>query len=103
MFDLGLYFAQAYLSKFLSNYFVLFLLQEASACDGDIQQLKDHQGELSQQLETKQTNVQHLQGSSDTLDGDIDRLVETKQKVKLANIFNSFTATGDNNRLLQTA
>ena len=63
------------------NRLVWFHYQEAGACDGEIQQLKEHQGELSQQLESKQTNVQHLQGSSDTLDGDIDRLVEVKQKV----------------------
>lgn len=37
--------------------------------------------ELSQQLEDKQVNVQHLQGNSDTLDGDIERLFENKQKV----------------------
>lgn len=37
--------------------------------------------ELSQQLEDKQVNVQHMQSQSDTLDGDIERLFEIKQKV----------------------
>ncbi|KAK3598746.1 hypothetical protein CHS0354_028798 [Potamilus streckersoni] len=55
-------------------------IQEANGCDTEIQELRQHQQELSQQLEQRQINVQHLQSSSDTLDGDIDRLVEVKQK-----------------------
>lgn len=56
-------------------------IQEANGCDDEIQDLRGHQVELSQQLEDKQVNVQHLQGNSDTLDGDIERLFENKQKV----------------------
>uniref|UniRef100_A0A8W8IK10 Uncharacterized protein n=4 Tax=Magallana TaxID=2171616 RepID=A0A8W8IK10_MAGGI len=55
-------------------------IQEANGCDDEIQDLRGHQVELSQQLEDKQVNVQHLQGNSDTLDGDIERLFENKQK-----------------------
>lgn len=57
------------------------MLQEANSCDGEIQQLRQHQTELSSQLESGQVGVQELQGESDTLDGDIDRLIEVKQKV----------------------
>ena len=70
------------------------IYQEAGACDGEILQLKDHQGEISQQLEGRQTNVQHLQSSSDTLDGDIDRLVQVKQKVILVLSLTCFTSLG---------
>ena len=55
--------------------------QEASSCDGEIDDLRSHQVDLSSQLEQKQVNVQQLQGTSDTMDGDIERLVEVKQKV----------------------
>lgn len=61
--------------------FFLSVLQEANGCDDEIQDLRGHQVELSQQLEDKQVNVQHLQSQSDTLDGDIERLFENKQKV----------------------
>jgi len=56
-------------------------LQEANSCDGEITQLRDHQRDLSGHLENGQVGVQQLQGDSDTLDGDIDRLIEVKQKV----------------------
>lgn len=71
-------------SKSRKNYhFFIFLCahQEANSCDGEIQQLRQHQTELSSQLESGQVSVQELQGESDTLDGDIDRLIEVKQKV----------------------
>ncbi|XP_045213458.2 coiled-coil domain-containing protein 40-like [Mercenaria mercenaria] len=55
-------------------------IQEANSCDGEIQQLRDHQTQLSSQLEQGQLNVQSLQSNSDTIDGDIDRLIEVKQK-----------------------
>jgi len=55
--------------------------QEANGCDGEIQELRDHQVDISSQLEQRQINVQQLQGSSDTMDGDIERLLEVKQKV----------------------
>lgn len=60
----------------------LIFLKEANSCDGEIGELRDHQVDLSQQLEQRQVNVQQLQGESDTLDGDIDNLLELKQKVK---------------------
>lgn len=66
---------------YIDTVFLLSILQEANGCDDEIQDLRGHQVELSQQLEDKQVNVQHLQGNSDTLDGDIERLFENKQKV----------------------
>ena len=56
-------------------------IQDAGACDQDIQELRTHQQMLSQELEEKQSNFQQLQSNADTLDGDLDRLVEVKQKV----------------------
>ncbi|XP_052261678.1 coiled-coil domain-containing protein 40-like isoform X2 [Dreissena polymorpha] len=55
-------------------------IQEANSCDSEIQQLREHQTQLSSQLEQGQVTVQELQGGSDSLDGDIDRLIEVKQK-----------------------
>ncbi|CAL1527056.1 unnamed protein product [Lymnaea stagnalis] len=55
-------------------------IQEANACDGEIQELRDHQQVMSEQLEQKQINCQQLQGASDSLDGDIDRTMEIKQR-----------------------
>ncbi|XP_021370653.1 coiled-coil domain-containing protein 40-like isoform X2 [Mizuhopecten yessoensis] len=55
-------------------------IQEANSCDGEIQDLRDHQLDLSSQLEQNQVTVQHLQSNSDTMDGDIERLLEVKQK-----------------------
>ena len=57
------------------------LPQDANACDQDILELRTHQQMLSQELEEKQTTFQQLQSNADTLDGDLDRLVEVKQKV----------------------
>jgi hypothetical protein len=39
------------------------------------------QGDLSQQLEQRQLNVQQLQSESDVLDTDVENLLEMKQKV----------------------
>ncbi len=61
---------------------VTVVVQDAGSCDGDIMEYREHQQELSGQLEEKQVNCQQLQGSSDTLDGDIERLAEVKQKVR---------------------
>ncbi|XP_069123768.1 coiled-coil domain-containing protein 40-like [Argopecten irradians] len=55
-------------------------IQEANSCDGEIQELRDHQLELSSQLEQNQVNVQQLQGASDSMDGEIEGLLEVKQK-----------------------
>ncbi|XP_046567885.1 coiled-coil domain-containing protein 40-like [Haliotis rubra] len=55
-------------------------VNDASSCDNDIHELLDHQQELSGQLEEKQVNCQQLQGSADTLDGDIERLLDVKLK-----------------------
>ncbi|XP_071960201.1 coiled-coil domain-containing protein 40-like isoform X2 [Antedon mediterranea] len=54
--------------------------QDSSSCDAEIQQLRTHQQMLSEQLQEKQTTFQQLQSMADTLDGDIDRLMEIKQK-----------------------
>lgn len=55
-------------------------IQEANSCDGEIKDLRDHQQSLSSQLEDRQIAVQQLQASSDTMDGDIERFLEVKQK-----------------------
>ena len=57
------------------------MFQEANACDGEIKDLRDGQLDLSSQLENKQISVQQMQSKSDTMDGDIERLLELKQKV----------------------
>jgi len=48
-----------------------------------LQELRQHQQALAHQLEEKQLNVQQLQNNSDTLDGDVERLLENKQRVSL--------------------
>lgn len=55
-------------------------IQDASNCDIEIRELREGQQELSHGLEDKQITVQQLQGNADTLDGDVERLVELKQK-----------------------
>lgn len=55
-------------------------IQEANRCDEDLSELRQHQQVLAHQLEEKQLNVQQLQNNSDTLDGDIERLLENKQR-----------------------
>ncbi|XP_076453125.1 coiled-coil domain-containing protein 40-like [Babylonia areolata] len=55
-------------------------IQDANECDTEIKQLRDHQGDLSRSLEEKQVNCQTLQGTADTLDGDIEQMMEVKQK-----------------------
>ncbi|CAH1795383.1 unnamed protein product, partial [Owenia fusiformis] len=55
-------------------------IEDANSCDSEIKELREHQQILSGQLEERQVNVQQLQGSTDTLDGDIDRLMEQKTK-----------------------
>ena len=57
-------------------------ISDANACDGEIRELRGHQQELSAQLEDRQLNVQQLQSSADILDGDVDRLAQTKHKVR---------------------
>ncbi|GFO16023.1 coiled-coil domain-containing protein 40 [Plakobranchus ocellatus] len=55
-------------------------IHEANACDGEIRELQEHQQGLSEQLEEKQVNCQQLQSASDSLDGDVERTLEVKQK-----------------------
>ena len=55
--------------------------QDATACDKEIREYREHQQELAGQLEDRQLNVQQLQSNADTLDGDIERMYDTKQKV----------------------
>uniref|UniRef100_A0A0B7A0L2 Coiled-coil domain-containing protein 40 n=1 Tax=Arion vulgaris TaxID=1028688 RepID=A0A0B7A0L2_9EUPU len=55
-------------------------INEANACDSEIKSLREHQEALSDKLEEKQVSCQQLQGVSDTLDGDIERSLEIKQK-----------------------
>ena len=64
----------------LSNAFV-FASQDANGCDNDIAELRGHQQLLNQQLDNKQREFHELQGVADTQDGDIEHLVELKQKV----------------------
>ncbi|KAK6170441.1 hypothetical protein SNE40_018834 [Patella caerulea] len=55
-------------------------IQDANACEDEIRQLHQHQQILSHQLEDKQLNCQQLQGSADSMDSDIERLAEMKQR-----------------------
>ena len=66
-------------SIFLSHWLPF---QDANECDTEIRQLREHQVELSKSLEEKQVNCQTLQGNADTLDGDIEKMMELKQKVR---------------------
>ena len=62
--------------------FILILhLQDANECDEEIKGLREHQVDLSKSLEEKQVSCQQLQGSADTLDGDIEQMLQLKQKV----------------------
>ena len=61
--------------------FSFFFKQETDDFEKQIQVLLQQQQEISNEIVEHQTNVQRLQGSSDTLDGDIERLTEVKQKV----------------------
>ncbi|XP_030840683.1 coiled-coil domain-containing protein 40 [Strongylocentrotus purpuratus] len=54
--------------------------QDANGCDNDIAELRGHQQMLNQQLDNKQREFHELQSMADTQDGDIERLVELKQK-----------------------
>ncbi|KAK3796467.1 hypothetical protein RRG08_009244 [Elysia crispata] len=55
-------------------------ISEANGCDSEIKELRDHQQGLTEQLEEKQLNCQQLQSTSDSLDGDVERTLEVKQK-----------------------
>ena len=70
-------------SRIWFKYRVRFFCQDANDCDGEIRELREHQQALSMELEQKQINCQQLEGTSDTLDGDIDRLLEQKQRVRI--------------------
>ena len=61
-----------------------WLKQDANGCDNDIAELRGHQQMLNQQLDNKQREFHELQSMADTQDGDIERLVELKQKVNMA-------------------
>jgi hypothetical protein len=62
--------------------FCSLFFQDANECDDEIKALRDHQIDLSKSLEEKQVNVQQLQGTSDTLDRDVESMIEMKQKVQ---------------------
>ena len=66
--------------------------QEAAGCDNEIKEYREHQQELAGQLEDRQLNVQQLQSNADSLDGDVDRLYETKQKVSRGEVAAGATA-----------
>uniref|UniRef100_A0A2C9KE01 Coiled-coil domain-containing protein 40 n=1 Tax=Biomphalaria glabrata TaxID=6526 RepID=A0A2C9KE01_BIOGL len=55
-------------------------IQEANGCDTEMKELREHQQTISEQLEQKQVNCQQLQGALDTMDGDIERALEVKQR-----------------------
>lgn len=63
------------------TFIFLSLYQDANNSDKDISELRSHQQLLSQQLEDKQKDFHQLQSAADTLDGDIERLLEIKQLV----------------------
>ena len=60
----------------------LLPLQEAKSADGEIHELRENQQDLSEQLEEGQVSVQEQQSAVDTLEGDVDRLLDTKQQVR---------------------
>ncbi|XP_025098485.1 coiled-coil domain-containing protein 40-like isoform X2 [Pomacea canaliculata] len=55
-------------------------IQDANDCDTEIRQLREHQMELGKHLEEKQVNCQTLQSSAETLDGDVQQMLELRQK-----------------------
>ena len=46
-----------------------------------MRQLRENQAELGKNLEEKQVVVQQMQGTVDTLEGDVERLSDLKQRV----------------------
>lgn len=62
------------------------VMQDATSCDDDIRQLRENQAELGKNLEEKQIVVQQLQGTVDTLEGDVERFSDLKQRVIFINL-----------------
>merc|ERR1719346_835404 len=55
-------------------------IQDASQCDDNLRELRDHQSVLSSKLEEQQLNTQQLQSTTDVLDSDVERLIEQKTR-----------------------
>lgn len=58
-------------------------VQDAQGCDSELHSLRDDQKTLGQLLETKQIKCRELEGNTDSLDGDVERQMEMKQRVSL--------------------
>lgn len=56
--------------------------QDAQGCDGELHSLREDQKQLGQMLESKQIQCRELEGNADSLDGDIERQLEMKQRVR---------------------
>ena len=56
--------------------------QDATTCDGDIKELRARQQNVSQQLEEKQANCQQMKQAVDALEGTVETLQESRQKVE---------------------
>lgn len=69
-----------YCMTWVNNSLTLYI-QDANRCDDEIRELREGQSDLSGQLEERQLTVQQLQSTTDSLDGDIERLLEHKHKV----------------------
>jgi len=55
-------------------------IQDAQGCDGELHSLREDQKQLGQMLESKQIQCRELEGNADSLDGDIERQLEMKQR-----------------------
>ncbi|KAF6040311.1 CCDC40 [Bugula neritina] len=55
-------------------------IQDAQSCDDELQGLRNDQKQLGQMLETKQIRCRELESNADSLDGDIERQLEMKQR-----------------------
>ncbi|KAK3733202.1 hypothetical protein QZH41_019682 [Actinostola sp. cb2023] len=53
---------------------------DANACDGEIQDLRENQMQVSRDLEEKQVTCQQLQSRVDELDSEIDKMAEDRQR-----------------------
>ena len=57
------------------------IMKESTECDHEMENLRDQQQQISQDLDSRQAGVRGLESSIHTVDGDIEKLHETKQKV----------------------
>ena len=61
--------------------FLCVSFQDAQGCDSELHALREDQKNLGQLLEAKQIRCRELESNADSLDGDIERQLEAKQRV----------------------